>query len=78
MFRFQWLRDVREIISLGHFEKGDISVVVKYIFSVQPWVNIGLWGRSMGAVASILHAQANPFIVLMVLDSHFADFNQDL
>ena len=65
-----------ETISLGYYEKDDISAVIKYIYSVQPKVNLILWGRSMGAVASILYAQDNPFIVARVLDSPFADFNQ--
>lgn len=65
-----------DLISLGHYEKDDISAVVTYIYSVHPKLNIVLWGRSMGAVASIFYAQANPFIVAMVLDSPFSDFNK--
>ena len=34
-------------------------------------VAAGLWGRSMGAVACLLHAQHDPEIEALVLDSPF-------
>ena len=65
-----------EYVTLGHYEKEDISTVVKHIYSVDQSINIVLWGRSMGAVACMLYTYHNPFIVTMVLDSPFADFSQ--
>ena len=32
---------------------------------------IGLWGRSMGAVTALMHADRDPSIAAMVLDSPF-------
>ena len=37
---------------------------------------IGLWGRSMGAVTSILHASRDPSIAGMVLDSPFSNLTK--
>jgi alpha-beta hydrolase superfamily lysophospholipase len=34
---------------------------------------IGLWGRSMGAVTALLHADRDPSIAGIVLDSPFSD-----
>lgn len=65
-----------EFVSLGHFEKEDISVVIKYIYSQNHNIHIVLWGRSMGAAASILYSFSNPHLTAMVLDSPFANFTQ--
>ena len=37
---------------------------------------IGIWGRSMGAVASLLFAASEPSLRLLVLDSPFMDLSQ--
>lgn len=37
---------------------------------------IGLWGRSMGAVTSIMHASRDTTIAGMVLDSPFSNLNK--
>jgi alpha-beta hydrolase superfamily lysophospholipase len=37
---------------------------------------IGLWGRSMGAVTSILQSSRDPSIAGMVLDSPFSNLNR--
>jgi len=34
---------------------------------------IGLWGRSMGAATALLHADRDPSIAGIVLDSAFTD-----
>jgi pimeloyl-ACP methyl ester carboxylesterase len=62
-------------ISLGYYEKDDISTVVRYIYSIRS-INLILWGRSMGAVASILYTYSNPHIMAMILDSPFSDFSK--
>lgn len=37
-----------EYISLGYYEKDDLSVVIKYLRESGKVSTIGLWGRSMG------------------------------
>lgn len=39
-----------EYISLGWHEIDDVEIVVKYLRNTGKISNIGLWGRSMGAV----------------------------
>lgn len=76
LFRFappQCIHGVGEYVSLGHFEQDDLEVVVQYLRSLDSVSTIGLWGRSMGAVTSILHASRDPSIAGMVLDSPFSD-----
>lgn len=36
---------------------------------------IGLWGRSMGAVTALLHADRDPSIAGLVLDSPFSSLS---
>jgi pimeloyl-ACP methyl ester carboxylesterase len=45
-----------ETISLGYYEQDDIRTVLKYLSSRSDISKVGLWGRSMGAVSSILTA----------------------
>jgi alpha/beta superfamily hydrolase len=62
-----------EFISLGYFEKEDLSIVVEYLRNSGKVSTIGLWGRSMGAVTALLHGHRDPSIAGMVLDSPFSD-----
>jgi alpha-beta hydrolase superfamily lysophospholipase len=62
-----------EYISLGWFERDDLQQIVEYIRKERRASTIGLWGRSMGAVTSLLHGDRDPSIAGMVLDSPFAD-----
>jgi len=63
-----------EYISLGPKEKRDAKQIIGYIkktYSVGP---IFLWGRSMGAVTSILFATQHPGeITGLVLDAPFSE-----
>ena len=43
-----------EYISLGHFELGDVEIVVNYLNATWRIPKIAIWGRSMGAVTGIL------------------------
>ncbi|EGG21210.1 alpha/beta hydrolase fold-1 domain-containing protein [Cavenderia fasciculata] len=61
-----------EYVSLGHFEKMDVKTVVEHLRKSGKISTIGLWGRSMGAVTSILYAKEDPSIAAMVLDSPFS------
>ncbi|PKI61591.1 hypothetical protein CRG98_018020 [Punica granatum] len=62
-----------EYVSLGWHEKDDLKVVVSYLRSNMQISRIGLWGRSMGAVTSILYGAEDPSIAGMVLDSAFSN-----
>lgn len=60
-----------EYISLGYFEKDDVSFIIDHLRSTNTVSSIGLWGRSMGAVTAIMHSIRDPSIAGMVLDSPF-------
>ncbi|KAK9078469.1 hypothetical protein SSX86_002526 [Deinandra increscens subsp. villosa] len=62
-----------EHVSLGWYEKDDLKSVVDYLRSDGNVSLIGLWGRSMGAVTSLLYGAEDPSIAGMVLDSPFSD-----
>ncbi|EFA84193.1 hypothetical protein PPL_03268 [Heterostelium album PN500] len=60
----------------GYNEKYDIGAVVKYIKECGHTSSIGLWGRTAGAVASILYAKEDPTISSMILDTPFSSLSQ--
>ncbi|KAE9599148.1 putative serine aminopeptidase, S33, alpha/Beta hydrolase [Lupinus albus] len=60
-------------VSLGWHEKEDLKVVVSHLRSNKQVSGIGLWGRSMGAVTSLLYGAEDPSIAGMVLDSAFSN-----
>ncbi|KAL2896978.1 Uncharacterized protein RDABS01_038762 [Bienertia sinuspersici] len=62
-----------EHVTLGWNEKDDLKVVVDYLRSDGNVSMIGLWGRSMGAVTSLMYGAEDPSIAGMVLDSPFSD-----
>jgi len=62
-----------EYISLGWYEKDEIQVIIDYVRSSRKVSAVGLWGRSMGAATSLLHASRDPSIGALVLDSPFSD-----
>ena len=62
-----------QYISLGWYERDDVEAVIDYLRSSNSVSAIGLWGRSMGAVTSIMHVDRDPSIAGVVLDSPFAD-----
>ncbi|GAB2299002.1 hypothetical protein Dimus_033078 [Dionaea muscipula] len=61
-----------DFVSLGWHEKDDLGVVVSYLRNNKQVSRIGLWGRSMGAVTSLLYGSEDPSIAGMVLDSAFS------
>ncbi len=65
-----------EYVSLGWWEREDLKVVVEYLRAGGRTSTIGLWGRSMGAVTALLHADRDPSIAGLVLDSPFSDINK--
>lgn len=64
-----------EYISLGWFEKDDLATCMEYLRSLRRVSRIALWGRSMGAVTALMHADRDPSIAGLVLDSPFTDLN---
>lgn len=62
-----------DYVSLGWHEKDDLKIVVSYLRSNNQISRIGLWGRSMGAVTSLLYGAEDPSIAGMVLDSAFSN-----
>ncbi|KAI5654248.1 hypothetical protein M9H77_31435 [Catharanthus roseus] len=62
-----------EHVTLGWNEKDDLKSVVDYLRSDGNVSLIGLWGRSMGAVTSLMYGAEDPSIAGMVLDSPFSD-----
>eukprot|EP00440_Ansanella_granifera_P043506 gb/GFBE01047158.1/.p1 GENE.gb/GFBE01047158.1/~~gb/GFBE01047158.1/.p1 ORF type:complete len:671 (+),score=106.65 gb/GFBE01047158.1/:1-2013(+) len=60
-----------EYISLGWFERDDLQTCIEHLRSTGRVSSIALWGRSMGAFTALLHADRDPSIAGMVLDSPF-------
>ncbi len=60
-----------EYVSLGYYERDDLSVVIDHLRQSGTVGCIGLWGRSMGAATALLHGDRDPSIASMVLDSPF-------
>jgi cephalosporin-C deacetylase-like acetyl esterase len=65
-----------EYISLGWYEREDLALIIEYLRKYKRVSTIGLWGRSMGAVTSLLYGDRDPSIAGMVLDSPFCDMKQ--
>ena len=64
-----------EWVTLGWKERKDLVAVINHLNSLGSVSKIGLWGRSMGAAASIMYTADNQDKVhASVLDSGFASF----
>ena len=61
-----------EYISLGYYEKDDVSCAIDYVRQNFHIGRVALWGRSMGAVTSMYALADDPTIAAAVLDSPFA------
>eukprot|EP00930_Biecheleria_cincta_P003443 TRINITY_DN104375_c0_g1_i1.p1 TRINITY_DN104375_c0_g1~~TRINITY_DN104375_c0_g1_i1.p1 ORF type:complete len:671 (+),score=114.77 TRINITY_DN104375_c0_g1_i1:227-2239(+) len=61
-----------EYISLGWFERDDLATCIGHLRSTGRVSSIALWGRSMGAFTALLHADRDPSIAGLVLDSPFS------
>ncbi|CAK9161879.1 unnamed protein product [Ilex paraguariensis] len=62
-----------EHVTLGWNEKDDLRAAVDFLRADGNVSMIGLWGRSMGAVTSLMYGAEDPSIAGMVLDSPFSD-----
>jgi pimeloyl-ACP methyl ester carboxylesterase len=65
-----------EYISLGYYERDDLQVVIENLRNSKKVSTIGLWGRSMGAVTALMHADRDPSIAAMILDSPFTSLKR--
>lgn len=65
-----------EYVTLGYQEEEDLRVVIDYLSHHEMVSSIGLWGKSMGAVASILRASKDRRVDACVLDSPFGNFQR--
>ncbi|EGR33879.1 hypothetical protein IMG5_033680, partial [Ichthyophthirius multifiliis] len=65
-----------EYISLGWYERDDVECVVDFLRQSNTVSTIGLWGRSMGAVTSLMHSDRDPSIAGIVLDSPFSSLKK--
>jgi alpha/beta superfamily hydrolase len=65
-----------EYVSLGYYEREDLSCVVAHLRATNVVSTIALWGRSMGAATSLMFGDRDPSIACMILDSPFADLTQ--
>ncbi|CAJ1374284.1 unnamed protein product, partial [Effrenium voratum] len=61
-----------DYISLGWFEREDLAACVELLRRSGRVSRVALWGRSMGAFTAIMHADRDPSIAGLVLDSPFA------
>eukprot|EP00439_Symbiodinium_sp_Y106_P082174 s348_g21.t1 len=61
-----------DYVSLGWFERDDLATCIAHLRSTGKASQVALWGRSMGAVTALLHADRDPSISALVLDSPFA------
>lgn len=65
-----------EYISLGWWERDDVAMIVEHLRANRRVSTIALWGRSMGAVTALLHADRDPSIAGLVLDSPFSNLSK--
>eukprot|EP00758_Cryptobia_borreli_P008638 Tbor_TRINITY_DN5405_c1_g2::TRINITY_DN5405_c1_g2_i1::g.24109::m.24109 len=63
-------------VSLGFYERQDLATVIEYLQSSGKVSGIALWGRSMGAVTSIMYASRDPTIKCVIGDSPFSSLRR--
>ena len=64
-----------EYISLGWYETLDVQCVINFLRKSNKVSTIGLWGRSMGAVTSLIYSSKDQSIGGLFLDSPFYSLN---
>lgn len=65
-----------DYVSLGWHERDDLAVVLEHLRKSPFCGPIGLWGRSMGAVTVLLHADRDQSLGAICLDSPFVTLRQ--
>ena len=62
-----------DYVSLGFYERQDLATVIEYLQGTKKISTIGLWGRSMGGVTSIMYASRDASSIQFVIaDSPFS------
>lgn len=61
-----------EYISLGYYERDDVTCAIDYVRKQFNVGRVALWGRSMGAVTALYALADDPTIAAAVVDSPFA------
>ena len=64
------------ISSIGWYEQEDVEVVIHHLYNSGKVSRIALWGRSMGAITSLLYSRRDYRISCIIVDSSFASFKQ--
>lgn len=65
-----------EYVTLGWKEQDDLEHLINILTKDYKATQIALWGRSMGAVASIMYAKRHSlYLSAMILDSPFSDIS---
>lgn len=59
-------------VSLGFWERQDLASVFDYLQTTKKVSQIGLWGRSMGAVSSVMYGCRDPSVACICADSPFS------
>jgi len=62
--------------SVGWFEQEDLECIIQYLYQTGRVSKVAVWGRSMGAITTILYAEKDPRIHCLILDSPFTSFKQ--
>jgi len=65
-----------DYVSLGWHEREDLAAVLEHLRESPCCGPIGLWGRSMGAVTVLLHADRDPGIGAICVDSPFVSLRR--
>lgn len=65
-----------DYISLGWWERDDVAMIIDHLRENRRVNTVALWGRSMGAVTALLHADRDPSIAGLVCDSPFSDMSK--
>lgn len=79
LFCFDWAGcgiSEGEYISLGWHERDDLATVISHLRKSQFNGPIGVWGRSMGAVTALMHADRDPSLAGVCLDSPFSSLRE--
>ena len=67
-----------DFVSLGYYEKYDVTAAMDYLREKHDVNKIIIWGRSMGAVTGIFSLSIHQDIAAAVLDSPFATLHDEI
>jgi len=79
LFCFDWAGcgiSEGDYVSLGWHERDDLATVIEHLRESQSNGPIGIWGRSMGAVTALMHADRDSTLAGICLDSPFSSLRE--